>query len=161
MKIKGILLLALVCLSSMAVQAQFAMINNVRVNQKMSSFCKMAELQFAERSYGEYLTSYAGYESAFVSVQEVADWVESVDITWKYTDSNTIDRMFHEIERYLLDTYGSAKVEKNVESFGTTYSVVDTFPLTKDKVWVSLAKADDGNGGQRLYVKFKVHERYY
>ena len=127
------------CLGVSILYAQTAKINQVRVNQSMAQFDKMANLQFAPRTDGSFLTSFAGYESAVVGVDYVADWVYTVVITWNIHDKKTLGRMFLEIEKYLSDIYGKPQMDYDLYEDGRKYISRDSFPITTDNVKITLS----------------------
>lgn len=140
-------------------QAQTTNINGVKVNQSMGDFHKTAKYRFTERGYGEYLTTYAGYESAFVIVESRADWVDVIGITWNYTDKRTQGTMFLNLHDYLSDLYGTPVIKNDFDEDGKHYITRDTFPITPDKVLISLSLAETANGGSILFIKFYVMRR--
>lgn len=140
-------------------QAQTTNINGVKVNQSMGDFHKTAKYRFTEREYGEYLTSYAGYESAYVIVESKADWVDVIGITWNYMDKRTQGTMFLNLHDYLLDLYGTPAIKNDFEEDGKHYVTRETFPITSDKVIVSLSIAETADGVSILFIKFNVMRR--
>lgn len=142
-----------------AAQMQKTNINGVKVNQSMSDFHNTAKYRFTERGYGEYLTTYAGYESAFVVVESRADWVDVIGITWNYTDKRTQGTMFLNLHDYLSDLYGAPVIKNDFDEDSKHYVTRETFPITSDKVIVSLSIAETANGGSILFIKYNVMRR--
>lgn len=140
-------------------QAQITNINGVKVNQSMSDFHKMAKYRFTERGYGEYLTSFAGYESASVIVVSRADWVDIIGITWDYTDKRTQGTMFLNLHDHLSKLYGTPVIKNDFDEDGNHYVTRETFPVTSDKVIITLLIVKDANGSSRLFIKFNVMRR--
>ncbi len=153
-----VIFLSFLYLGGSILYAQTAKINQVRVNQSMGQFDKMASLQFAPRADGSFLTSFAGYESAFVGVDYVADWVYTVVITWNIHDKKTLGRMFLEIEKYLSDIYGKPQMDYDLYEDGRKYISRDTFPTTTDNVKITLSLIERQDEPY-LVVKFFVLQR--
>lgn len=140
-------------------QAPTTNINGVKVNQSMSDFHRMAKYRFTEKGYGEYLTSYAGYESAFVIAESRADWVDVIGITWNYTDKRTLGTMFLNLHDYLSNLYGTPVIKNDFDEGGMRFVTRETFPITSDKVLVSLSIVEDADGSSLLFIKFYVMRR--
>ena len=151
--------LMIMVVMSMAVHGQHTNINGVKVNQSMSDFHKVAKYRFTELNYGEYLTSYAGYESAFVVVESRADWVETVGITWNYKDKRTQGTVFLNLHDYLVGLYGEPDIRNDFDEEDKHFVVRETFPVTSDKVRITLAIADTMEGESILFVRFDVTRR--
>lgn len=157
---RAFLLLVMVNLAFM-VHGQYTDINGVKVNQSMSDFHSAAKYRFTERSYGEYLTSYAGYESALVVVKSRADWVETVGITWNYKEKRTLGTILLNLHDYLVGLYGTPDIRSDFDEDGKHYFVRETFPITSDKVRITLTIAETEDGGRILFVRFDVTRRYF
>lgn len=142
-----------------AAQGRTTNINSVKVNQSMSDFHNTAKYRFTERDYGEYLTSFAGYESAFVIVESRADWVDAIGITWNYTDERTQGTMFLNLHDYLVNLYGEPNMKSDFDEDGKHYVIRETFPITPDKVLVSLSIGETANGSSLLLIKYNVMRR--